>query len=116
MHLIIYIDYFRLSSYPQAPPAPPMMMMGSQLPAQTGGGMMLPSMGMPMPMSGGGGGPPPPPPPPPGIGRSLSNDGNDPGSLANALKNAKLKRSNKVCFKVIQFLVCLLLIVFCFFN
>jgi hypothetical protein len=28
----------------------------------------------------------------------LSNDG-DPGSLANALKNAKLKRSNKVCFQ-----------------
>ena len=70
---------------PAAPPAPAMMLSGPQFAQPPVGGIS--------PM--GGGGPPPPPPPPPGLGRSLSNDG-DPGSLVNALKNAKLKRNNKV--------------------
>lgn len=70
---------------PLAPPVPSMILNSAQLAQPTGGSSPI-----------GAGGPPPPPPPPPGLGRSLSNDG-DPGSLANALKNAKLKRSNKVC-------------------
>ncbi|KZS06433.1 Ena/VASP-like protein [Daphnia magna] len=68
---------------PLAPPVPSMILNSAQLAQPTGGSSPI-----------GAGGPPPPPPPPPGLGRSLSNDG-DPGSLANALKNAKLKRSNK---------------------
>lgn len=73
---------------PVAPPAPSMMLSGPQFAQPSAGGTSPIGVGS---------GPPPPPPPPPGLGRSLSNDG-DPGSLANALKNAKLKRSNKVLF------------------
>ena len=72
-----------------------MMMSNAQMPLFQPGGGMLPSNLGGLPSMGGGGGPPPPPPPPPILGQSLSNDG-DSGSLANALKNAKLKRSNKV--------------------
>ncbi|XP_046443248.1 protein enabled-like isoform X1 [Daphnia pulex] len=68
---------------PLAPPIPSMISSSPQFAQPSGVSSPI-----------GGGGPPPPPPPPPGLGRSLSNDG-DPGSLANALKNAKLKRSNK---------------------
>ncbi len=74
---------------PLAPPAPSMISSSAQFAQPSGGSSPI----------GGSNGPPPPPPPPPGLGRSLSNDG-DPGSLANALKNAKLKRSNKVCFNL----------------
>lgn len=79
---------------PGPPPAPPMMMSNAQMPLFQPGGGILPSNAGGLASMGGGGGPPPPPPPPPILGQSLSNDG-DSGSLANALKNAKLKRSNK---------------------
>lgn len=86
---------------PPPPPPPPAPMLSMPQPIAPSTAIASPpSMPMmnsapPPPQNNISAGPPPPPPPPPGMGRSLSNDG-DVGSLANALKNAKLKRSNKV--------------------
>lgn len=93
--------HHRTSSAPPAPQPPPMSLAAPPPPAPPAPPCPpLPWNTSPLPVASG---PPPPPPPPvPNMSRSSSSDGPDLGSLAAQLQSARLRRSNKVSFNLMN--------------